>query len=86
VCPFAFALLSSRPQEGLFGLRVWIDEGFFPNGWAGPSGTGVMAPFKKRNAPAKVSLLYCCVYLAAADRYPLVLICVLVYLFPLFVT
>ena len=37
-----------RPQEGLFGLREWIDEGFFPEGWEGPpDGLGV-APFKKR--------------------------------------
>lgn len=43
----------SRPQEGLFGLRVWIEEGFFPDGWGGSSG-GV-APFKKRNVATKVS-------------------------------
>lgn len=39
---------SCRPQEGLFGLREWIGEGFYPEGWSGPSdGLGV-APFKKR--------------------------------------
>jgi hypothetical protein len=40
-----------RPQEGLFGLREWIAEGFFPEGWVGPmDGLGV-APFKKRSSP-----------------------------------
>eukprot|EP00798_Chlamydomonas_sp_ICE-L_P013473 gene13473-19333_t len=39
----------TRPQEGLFGLREWIEEGFFPDGWEGPAdGLGV-APFKKRS-------------------------------------
>jgi len=42
----------TRPQEGLFGLREWIDEGFFPEGWEGPAdGLGV-APFKKRATPS----------------------------------
>ncbi|KAF5833881.1 HB1, ASXL, restriction endonuclease HTH domain-containing protein [Dunaliella salina] len=41
----------TRPQEGLFGLRTWIEEGFFPDGWSG-SASGV-APFKKRNAAPK---------------------------------
>eukprot|EP00983_Pelagomonas_calceolata_P122707 1160934-Pelagomonas_calceolata.AAC.4 len=47
-----FALLMGhKPQEGLFGLRAWIEEGFFPDGWSG-SASGV-APFKKRNAAPK---------------------------------
>ncbi|GAX82406.1 hypothetical protein CEUSTIGMA_g9834.t1 [Chlamydomonas eustigma] len=40
----------TRPQEGLFGLREWIEEGFFPEGWVGPMDGLGLAPFKKRNS------------------------------------
>jgi hypothetical protein len=43
-----------RPQEGLFGLREWLDEGFYPEGWVGPlDGLGPSrrtAPFRKYHA------------------------------------
>ncbi len=43
-------LFVCRPQEGLFGLREWIEEGFFPDGWVGPIDGLGLAPFKKRNS------------------------------------
>lgn len=41
---------SCRPQEGLFGLREWIEEGYFPEGWVGPPDGLGLAPFKRRNS------------------------------------
>ncbi len=38
-----------RPQEGLFGLREWIEEGYYPDGWVGPPDGLGLAPFKRRN-------------------------------------
>ncbi|GBF98412.1 hypothetical protein Rsub_10477 [Raphidocelis subcapitata] len=49
--------LFTRPQEGLFGLREWIHEGFFPEGWCagGPpillTGDGPLAPLRAASAP-----------------------------------
>lgn len=40
----------TRPQEGLFGLRDWLDEGFYPNGWQDPGDAAAIAPFKPRNS------------------------------------
>ncbi|KAI8469454.1 MAG: hypothetical protein J3K34DRAFT_522121 [Monoraphidium minutum] len=43
----------TRPQEGLFGLREWIEEGFFPEGfWAGG---GPKLEFGGAGAPVAVS-------------------------------
>ncbi|KAG1676555.1 hypothetical protein FOA52_000098 [Chlamydomonas sp. UWO 241] len=39
----------TRPQEGMFGLREWIGEGFYPDGWIGPKDDDGLAPFKKRH-------------------------------------
>ncbi|KXZ47081.1 hypothetical protein GPECTOR_38g318 [Gonium pectorale] len=44
--------LFTRPQEGLFGLREWLDEGYYPEGWVGPPDGLGLAPFKRRNAVA----------------------------------
>jgi hypothetical protein len=43
--------LTCRPQEGLFGLREWIAEGFFPEGWSVPEDSEGVAPYKRRGAP-----------------------------------
>ncbi|KAG2448873.1 hypothetical protein HYH02_006222 [Chlamydomonas schloesseri] len=42
--------LFTRPQEGLFGLREWLDEGYYPEGWVGPPDGLGLAPFKRRNS------------------------------------
>ncbi|GFR40076.1 hypothetical protein Agub_g620 [Astrephomene gubernaculifera] len=41
--------LFTRPQEGLFGLREWLEEGYYPEGWVGPPDGLGLAPFKRRN-------------------------------------
>lgn len=43
-------LATCRPQEGLFGLREWLDEGYYPEGWVGPPDGLGLAPFKRRNS------------------------------------
>ncbi|PNH07989.1 hypothetical protein TSOC_005511 [Tetrabaena socialis] len=42
--------LFTRPQEGLFGLREWLEEGYYPEGWVGPPDGLGLAPFKRRNS------------------------------------
>lgn len=32
----------------MFGLRQWIEEGFYPEGWVGPQDGLGLAPFKRR--------------------------------------
>ncbi|KAG2501133.1 hypothetical protein HYH03_000951 [Edaphochlamys debaryana] len=44
--------LFTRPQEGLFGLREWLDEGYYPEGWVGPPDGLGLAPFKRRSSAA----------------------------------
>ncbi|EFJ52489.1 hypothetical protein VOLCADRAFT_115965 [Volvox carteri f. nagariensis] len=41
--------LFTRPQEGLFGLREWLEERYYPEGWVGPPDGLGLAPFKRRN-------------------------------------
>ncbi len=43
--------VACRPQEGLFGLREWMEEGFYPEGWEGPPDGLGLAPFKRRGTP-----------------------------------
>jgi hypothetical protein len=38
----------TRPHEGLFGLREWISEGFFPPGWVPHEDGHGLAPLKQR--------------------------------------
>lgn len=47
--------------QGLFGLREWLEEGFFPDNWEGPKDSMAVAPSRKRNSgtPSRVSRAGC---------------------------
>lgn len=45
-----------RPQEGLFGLKEWLDEGFYPEGFF--AGGGPQMALDEYGIPAMVNAAY----------------------------
>jgi hypothetical protein len=48
----------TRPHEGLFGLREWMSEGFFPPGWIPHEDGHGLAPFKQRKSSSSAGGAY----------------------------